>query len=610
MLTRKLGSLLRGKATPFQIVAACVLGALLGFAPAPLQAPALYVLLVATLLVVNANIGLALLTGAGAKLLSFVALPLSFQIGRFLLDGPTSGLAHSIVNAPLLAWCGFDYYAVAGGQLLGLVIGLGLGLAIAGSVARFRKRMIASRDNPGRLAQLTQKPGAKFLVWLFFGGSGKQSWEDKLKKRVGNPVRIWGAALMVLALVGVYLAQQALAGPIAKRALKFSLEEANGATVDVGGAELDLSEGRFSVSGLALADPNALGQDLFRAEKIEADIDEADFLRRRVHIARVVVSDALSGSPRETPGEIVVKRGEPEPEPESSPDTGDYSLEDVLEDYDTWKERLGQAREWLDKMSGAPSKEEGEESFAERLERQARELGFGSVRAGHLVDEAPTFRLSELLVEGFQATYLPERVFDMKLTELSSQPGLVDEPPKLELSSRDGEIRFAADLAPVSRKGGDGGLAFAWTGLSVDDAMAQLKLGDSPPLAGGTLDLALDGAWDQGRIGYVDLPLRATLRNTTITVGGSPTALDELVLPIQIKGPIDAPKIHFDTSALKDALVAAGKQELAGKLNELVGDELGDEIEKLQEETSIEIPKNLDGAKDALDGLFGKKKKD
>jgi hypothetical protein len=283
----------------------------------------------------------------------------------------------------------------------------------------------------------------------------------------------------------------------------------------------------------------------------------------------------------------------------------------VLEQYDTWKDRLGQARGWLDKLSGSPSKEEGEESFAERLERQARELGLGAVRAGHLVDEAPTFLLSELLVESFQTTYLPDRVFDMKLTEVSSHPGLVDAPPAVELASRDGAIRFAADLAPVSRKGGDGGLAFSWTGLAVDDAMAQLKLGGSPPLSGGTLDLTLDGAWDGGRIGYVDLPLRATLRNTTLTMKGiDPTLLAELVLPIQVKGPIDAPKIHLDTSALQDALVAAGKKELANKVNELVGEELGGEIDKLQEKTGVEIPKDLDGAKGALDGLFGKKKKD
>ena len=49
MITRKLGALMRGKATPFQIVAGCVLGAMLGFAPEVRQAPGLIALLVGAL---------------------------------------------------------------------------------------------------------------------------------------------------------------------------------------------------------------------------------------------------------------------------------------------------------------------------------------------------------------------------------------------------------------------------------------------------------------------------------------------------------------------------------------------------------------------------------
>ena len=59
-------------------------------------------------------------------------------------------------------------------------------------------------------------------------------------------------------------------------------------------------------------------------------------------------------------------------------------------------------------------------------------------------------------------------------------------------------------------------LKFSWRGLSVDDVMAQLRFPDAPPLRGGTLDLEIDGAWDRGRIGYVNLPLHATFRNTVL----------------------------------------------------------------------------------------------
>jgi len=200
MITRKIGGLLRGKATPFQLMAACILGALLGFAPSPLQAPALYVLLVAVLLVVNANLGLALLTAGLARLLSFVAVPVSFEVGRFLLDGPTSGLAQSIVNAPILAWCGLEYYAVAGGQLIGLVVGIlaavmvpmmqgridsakwSEGRAVMGTIARALRAHIAEKGanfTPvPTLEQLGIAPGDLDGTYFAGGesGAGDFSW--------------------------------------------------------------------------------------------------------------------------------------------------------------------------------------------------------------------------------------------------------------------------------------------------------------------------------------------------------------------------------------------------------------------------------------------------
>jgi len=617
MITRKLGKILRGQATPFQLVAACVLGALLGFAPGFLQAPALYALLLAALLVTNANLGLALLSAGLMRLVALLALPVSFEIGRFLLDGPTSGLARAAVNAPILAWCGLERYAVAGGLPLGFALGLAVGLLLARAVTGFRRRMAKAGDDPSRWRELTSKPGARFAIWLFFGGTGKKTWEEKLARRVGNPIRTWGAALVVVLLVGAWFAHGALAGPLARRGLHAGLEEANGATVDVGPVELDLREGRFAVSGLALADPDRLDRDLFRADLLEADVDQVDFLRRRVHVAKLVVSEARSGATRETPGERIETTTEKVIEKASGkvPDPRDLTLEQVLKGYETWKERLALARRWLDRLSGVLSKEAGPETFAERLEREAREGGWFAVQAGHLVDEAPTFRLSELVVDGLRADWLPEKVFDLRGSEISTHPGLVDAPPKLSLASRDGSVRFEVDLAPVSRGGGTGALKVAWKGLSVDDAMGRLKLPGPAPLRGGSLDLEIDGSWSEGRIGWVDLPLRATVRDTTLAMEGiEPTRIDSLALPIEIRGSIDAPRIRFDRATFADALAKAGKDEIARRVREKLGAEVGEKLGELEEKTGVKIPTDLGKAQEEatglLKGILEKKKKD
>ena len=129
IITRTFGKLFRGTATPFQIWAACILGAMLGFMPGFAQAAGSIVVLLLVLVILNANLGIAGLVGVGAKLISLLMTPLSFSVGRFVLDGPTEGLARTLINAPVFALFGFDYYVTTGGLVLGLVVG-----AVAGWV--------------------------------------------------------------------------------------------------------------------------------------------------------------------------------------------------------------------------------------------------------------------------------------------------------------------------------------------------------------------------------------------------------------------------------------------------------------------------------------------
>jgi uncharacterized protein (TIGR03546 family) len=603
MLFRQLGSIVRGSAAPFQLVSACVLGAMIGFAPGLREAPALYALLAAALLVVNANIGLALLVAAGAKIVGLLLLPVSFQVGRFLLDGPAEPLARVVVNAPVFAWCGLERYAVAGGQLLAVVLGLVVGFALARAVTGFRRKMAARADDPSRLTELGGRRWARFMLWLLFGGKGKKSWNEKLETR-GRKFRVAGVATLVVLGAGLWLGHRALVDSLAESGLRSGLEGASGATVDVGAVEVDLGEARIAVAGLAMADPGALERDLLRADALEVDVDEADVLRRRVHLKRVVVSEAASGAPRETPGVLLAPPPAPPAEPEPPSAEGEWRLEDVLADVEMWEERLQRGRRWLDALSGEPDPEADGPGLEERIERQAREEGWFSVAAGHLVSDAPTFLLSELVVDGLAVEGVGDRVFDLVGANLTSHPRLVDGAPRVELTSRDGAVNLVADLAPLSAGGGDGQLALRWTGLSVDAAMAQLSL-DEPPFSGGTLDLELDGSWLDGRVGWIDLPLRATLRGTTVSVGGmQPQQLDELVLPIGLVGPIERPRVRFDTAALQEALVASGKAELASQLGGALDGELGELGEKLGLDEGLEEQLS-EGTKGLLQGVLG-----
>jgi uncharacterized protein (TIGR03546 family) len=616
MITRKLGALLRGKATPFQIVTACVLGGMLGFAPEVRQAPGLYALLAAALLVVNANLGLALLVAGLAKLLSWIAAPLSFQIGQFLLDGPATGLARTIVNAPIFAWCGLSYYAVTGGQALGFVLGLALGFVLARSVRGFQRRLAASASNPSKLNELAGKGWAKALTWVFFGGRAKGTWDDILAKKVGNPIRVVGVVIVLVLGAGLWLGHGAITRVWAKDSLALRLEQVNGATADVGGVTLDFGAGRFGLESLALADPEALSRDLFRADELAADFEQVDVLKRRVHMAKLVVSGARSGAPRATPGTL--KPTLPtEPAPDAPPpgaDDGLWTIDEVLAEAEVWQGRLAQAKRLLERVAGDPKVPGEDEGFSDRAARKAREAGWYNVEAGHLVDEAPTFTLSELVVDGLVAEWLPGQLIDVRGMNLSTQPWLLDEAPTLSIAARDGSMGFDVDLAPASKTSGAGGLRMHWRGLAVNDAIGMLKLTDKAPMSGGTLDLELDGGWSNGQIGVLDLPLRATFRGTTFAAPGmQPTTVDAFTLPIGLSGPLDALVVKFDTGALTKALADAGKAELSKKLQGA----LGDQLQGLQEKTGIELPGGLGGgaakevekgAKGLLEGVLGGKK--
>ena len=188
MITRKIGKILRGQATPLQIMLACILGAMMGFVPGFLNGPGLMVSLFLLLVVLNANLGLAILIGALAKAVSFPLLPVSFVTGRVLLDGPTQGLFKSIINAPVLALFGMDHYATTGGMVVGLIFGIISGITIVKMVSRFRSTMAGLEESSAAFQKLTSTRWARTLTWIFLGGGrGKATYSDMLTKKMGNP---------------------------------------------------------------------------------------------------------------------------------------------------------------------------------------------------------------------------------------------------------------------------------------------------------------------------------------------------------------------------------------------------------------------------------------
>jgi len=579
-LIRKLGKLLRGNITPFQIIAGCVLGAMLGFMPGFSNAPGLFFALSFALLVINGNLLLAGFVGIAAKLLSLLLLPVSYYAGRTLLDGPTESLFQSLINAPVFALFGFENYVATGGLLIGGLFGLIVGIGISRGIAAFRTKMAGLNESSSRYQEVMSKKWMKLGTFIFVGGGSKKpDYAALMEKRTGNPIRILGVVLVALSLVLAGITYQFFSGTIVTTALRSGLENAVGATVDLESAEIDLKAGRMTLKGIAAADPNALDTDIFRAEKIEADISGANLLRKRLQLDRVVVTGATSGEQRKIPGKRTVaapKTSAPIPVP--IPDT--KSIEDYFKNAKVWRERLAQVKKWMDKISGPPSEvsvESNEETLEMRLQRIAEAQGYASLNASHLIEGAPIFLISELQANKVTVSQLPGEVLSIVANNLSTQPSLAHGSPKISVTSASDKVSFEADFGGIS--GGDNALSFHYRGLSVDQVMGSLK-SVKTTLKGGTIDLAASGRYFTTS-GAIDLPLEATLRETTISLGGRNAKVSSFTLPIGLTGQLDNPRIKVDAKLLGDLAIKAGTEALKEKATEKLKDKAGSLYNKL-----------------------------
>jgi uncharacterized protein (TIGR03546 family) len=585
-LIRKIGSVFRGNATPRQVMLATVLGGMLGFIPGFFlpgdlgggfaQAPGLILTLLVLVLVLNANLGVFGLVTLIAKLLSLALLTVSYKLGTFLLEGPLQGLYRLLVNGPFTAWFGLEYYSTAGGLVLGLVFGIVAGFLMNRTIRLIRTKMAAVEENSASYQKYTQRKSVRFLTWLLLGsGKGKQSWKDLAEsKKKGLPIRIGGVLVAGLLIGSIYVFQSFFSTPILTVNAKAGLEAMNGATVDLTAARLGLGDGSLRLEGLAIADSKDLGKDLLAADAVVATIDTGALLRKRFVIDEVRATNARGGTKRTLPGIIVP--GAPKPPEPPAPPAGTRTIEDYLKEFEVWKQRLDQARGWIESIRGdetqvaVPTPEQTQE------QRQAQEhAGLARVVAKHLIEGGPRFLIRRIDIEGISYTMGDrQEVFDLRARNLSDAPSLVADALSLSLKSKSDNIVFG-----LSGQGAQQplGFQFALRQLPVDSIFGQLKIAGAAPLKGGMMDLAADGAFTGSKGGLaLDVPLQVLMKGTTFALAGSKeTKVESLSLPIGLRGPLTNPSVSLDDKVLQDALMKAGQAELANFVQGQAGKLLG-----------------------------------
>ncbi len=619
-VTRKIGKLLHGKTSTFSVLTATALGAAAGFVPAEASSAPLLATLGVLVLVMNTNLFLAGAAAGIGKLLSLPLLTASFALGRLLIDGPLQPLFRFAVNAPGLAWLGLDVYVVPGALLLGGVSGIAMGTAVLFTLSRLRHALAGLETGSDRYAALTGRRWVKTLRWVLLGKRGKASYTELAERhaRWGNPVRPLGAVAAAMLLSLTALMAFFTSDRLATALITAGLEKANGATVDLERAQIDLRRGRINLSGLAVADPEALDHNLFAAGTLTGDLSVHDLLRRRLAIDLIEMDHAQTGTRRELPAQRVGSApGDAPPAatpaPSEAEDGGETTsdpprrLDDLFVKAKTWKRRLDRLRGWVEWWSGpepATAEADADPDADDKpwIQRQAHAAGLARVRAHHLLEGAPTLLVRRIVIDGLTVGDQPGASYHVEIRRLSTHPARVTGgPPALTAHSADGGTRL--ELTAPGTGHPHGVVALDLGGIDIDAAARGLHPDVARLAGGGTADLALRGSFNAHRL---DLPLSLTLHDTAVALPGTaPRTLARLPLALHVAGSMTHPTLQVDRALLTDALVAAGAHELANAARDRATNALNQAKDRLGQELESGLGATLgNGLTEVVDDRF------
>jgi len=607
-LLRKFGKLIRGGAASRQIFLGALLGVMIGIVPG-LNLTLLG--LIFLLLLLNAHVGIAVLGMALGRAACLLLAPWTFRVGHVLIHGVgLEGMFRAASDAPVLALLDLHVYCLTGGAVVGLALGTVFGVAMVQAVRGLRLGVVRAARSGGRVVWLANNPLLRFFMWLVFGRL-RGGLADMLRKRP----RLFRKSGLKLAVVGLLIAA-ALEAMLLDRALRIGIERglaaATGAEVNVAEADLSLLHGRIDVRGLQATDPERPTHNMLEVEKLTAELNVSDLLRKRYVIDLLALSNARTGTERESPGRVFRQ-------PEEPPAGERPSLTDYLEKARKFREYLPRLKEYLErrKLKQEDRRREAEEE-KKRQEEQAVARGYLALSAKDIIADRPTWVIRKVSVEGLVLPF-SEGPRSLEITDLTSHPEFAGRPTVLRMF-----LPGAPDVAMLR-------LHFEAVDLPHELKLdlrdiplgRALRLSERAPVdvTDGRASLRLDGTFSADSLS-LPFTLKVQGLSSAARQGRSPLGLDPgtasqifqslegLTLAGDVTGSVALPMLRIDAgktlAGIKDALLAAGKKELANRAGKQIAalqDRLKKELgEELMDRLPIELPEGL-----RLPGLGGLK---
>ncbi|WP_372797419.1 hypothetical protein [Pontiella sp.] len=577
-IVRKIGKMLRGGAGSKEIFLGTLCGVLIGFNPVAGLTLGLMILIA---LLLNANIGFALLGAAVGKILSLLISVVSFHTGYFLIHKiGLEGLFAKLANAPVTALMDLDVYAMIGSLPFSIIIGILFGKFMAVTVTKIREQMVKAGGHD-KVSKAVGNKFSKFLMWLAFGKQ-KISTADVLAKE--SPlVRKSGIILVAVVLVIGLLLEFLLVDTFMKKGIETAIATGTGAEVNVEDVHFSLGGGKVEVLNIQVTDPDKPTHNMVQIEQLMADLSVSDLLRRTYTI------DLLSGSvvktdiERASPGKVFEKvKEEDDAEEEQPDDEGGKSIDDYLAQAAKWKEYGRKIQDYLEKRrenAEAQAKGEKPEPSKDTALADAKRLGYLKARA-ELVTDRPEWTIRRLEIDQveFSDSYPVHKFLG---SELSSHPELNGMPTSIAMIPMDSDepalktvLHFEDPAAPHE---------ISANFKNVDLAKA-VKTGDDLKLEKGIADISAGGTFSTKSL---DVPFTLTVRELK-TNNDIVNNLKNIDVPGKLYGSLALPKVKVELDDnLKDAAVGAAKakakEEAEKQLNKaLESDEAKDIKNKIK----------------------------
>ncbi len=627
-------AIFRGEVAPLFIFLSVLLGFWFGLMPGFYG---IHVGILILALILNVNFGIFLIFAGFGKSLAFATGPLLYHTGIWVQDNAPV-LIDIPASTPILGATAYSRFALSGALLIGPVVGAIFGLLLARSVTSFRRTWLKLQSDSDTFRRWQENRWARILSRLLIG-KGAQVVEAVLKRRA-RVIRPAGVGVAVIVLTIAAIGAYAIQGDVLSDYAKQSLTTANGAEVNLESLDLSVFGGSLSANGIQATDPENPAMNRVAIKELSAEVSFWNLLLGRVVLDEVKLAKVETNTQRETPGEVVSATDEDE-SPEEF-DAGKFdlagadvaTLESYFEKSTELREQLRKLREWLPEDDG--------DAAPEPTAKPQSYLGYLTATA----ETTPTPRLliRRLLLEDVDVPFEQLGPSNIECKNLSDAPRGAGAPVEIAIRSIDRPASVKITWPSDAAKMGGAEVEATFEDIDLREFQNQLKGSNTVTFEGGTATATISGMIARDEI---DLAIKVRTKDMKATTAGGLGGLDpqisseamkvlqDLETTFRLVGPTTQPRLVFDSSALgeqmRDALVKAGKDELARRATELLGDKLPEGVpdpasalgspeaakdiggKLLGGKSGDDSEKEDDAAKkgrDALGDLFGGKKKD